>query len=111
MACSNHHDRLIRGLCVLKGKHFLLDRTLCLVNNYCTTYKCYGNFTLQSREHDVRDITKLRRKTYAESAGAVCITSAAHLRAGERSGSPPDTENIPKVAKDFLTICSRLRLK
>ena len=60
----------------------------------------YGNFALQSREHDVQ--AKLRYKiTYAESAGAVRVTSAVHLRAGEQSGSPPDTEKIPKVVNDF----------
>jgi hypothetical protein len=43
----------------------------------------------------------LTQTTYGESAGAVCITSAVHLRTGEQSGSPPDTEKIPKVVKDF----------
>ena len=41
------------------------------------------------------------KQTYGDSAGEFGITSAAHLRAGEQSGSPPDTEKIPKVAKDF----------
>jgi hypothetical protein len=64
--------------------------------------KWYGNFDLQSREHDVRDIkTKLINKTYGEYAGAVRLTSAVHLRAGEQSGPPPDTEKIPKVTKEF----------
>ena len=63
-------------------------------------FKWYGNFALQSREHDVRQKSRYK-KTYAEYAGAVSITSAAHLRAGEQSGSPPDTEKIPKVVKEF----------
>ena len=86
---------------VLQEKHFLLDRALCLVNNDCTAFQWYGNIALQSREHDVRDNKKLIRKTYGESAGAVSITSAAHLRAGEQSGSPPDTEKIPKAVQEF----------
>ena len=44
---------------------------------------------------------KLIKKTYGEYAGAVSMTSAVHLRAGEQSGSPPDTEQIPKAAKEF----------
>ena len=59
----------------------------------------YGNFALQSREHDVRDV-EIKRRTVL-TAGAFCITSAAHLRVGEQSGSPPDTENIPKAVKIF----------
>ena len=63
--------------------------------------KWYGNFALRSREHDVHEKLRHKKKTYAESAGAVRVTSAAHLRAGEQSGSPPDTEKIPKVVNDF----------
>jgi len=44
---------------------------------------------------------KLITKTYGDHAGAVSMTSAVHLRIGEQSGSPPDTEQIPKAAKEF----------
>ena len=38
---------------------------------------------------------------YGEYAGAISTTSAVHLRTGEQPGSPPDTEKIPKAAKEF----------
>jgi len=65
VAWSNHHDRPMKGSCVLKGKHFLLDRALFLVNNDRTALLLDGTAILRfnpaSTTYEIQQFEKIQK--------------------------------------------------